>query len=161
VGAILRERCARCHAEHASNAGARYPLRTWEQVHDYCEAEAGSGGMSARKLAQSTHAHLLGLAMLYGLTGLIFTFTSYPGWLRGLLGPLPLVAQVAEVGFWWLTRTDPAFAPGILVTGAAVAVGLGSQIALGLLDLFGRAGKVVLVLSVAVACLGGVSSRHG
>jgi hypothetical protein len=55
--------------------------------------------VSLKKLAQTTHVHLLGFGLLYGLTGLILTFTSYPGWLRGLLGPLPLVAQVGDIGF--------------------------------------------------------------
>jgi hypothetical protein len=155
VATILRERCARCHGEHASNVGSRYPLQTWDEVHDYCTAQAGGAGLSVRKLAQSTHVHLLGLAMLFGLTGLLFTFTSYPGWLRGLVGPLPQLAQVAEVGCWWLTRGDAAWATGIVLTAAAVAAGLGLQIVLSLFDLFGRPGKVIVALSVLAACLGG------
>ena len=60
----------------------------------------------SRNSAQSTHVHLLGFAMLYGLTGFIVAFTSYPGWFRGVLCPLPLVAQVVDISFWWPGRMD-------------------------------------------------------
>ena len=63
-------------------AGESDTLDTWEQIHAYCEVQTSSGGMAMKKLAQTSHVHLLGFAVLYGFTGLIFTFTSYPGWLR-------------------------------------------------------------------------------
>jgi hypothetical protein len=154
VGALFAERCTRCHNAHASGAGARFALQTWDEVHDYCEPETGPTGMSLRKLAQTTHTHLLGLAVVYGLTGLVFAFTSYPGWVRGLIGPLPLVAQLADIGCWWLARLDPAFGPAIMVLGAVVATGVGLQIVLGLLNLFGRREQVVLILLFVAACLG-------
>jgi hypothetical protein len=154
VGALFAERCTRCHQEHAENAGGRYPLQTWDQVHNYCEAETGPTGMSLKKLARSTHVHLLGLATLYGLTGLVFAFTSYPGWLRGLIGPLPLVAQLADIGCWWLARLDPAFGPAIVVLGAVVAASLGLQIVMGLFNLFGRRGQVLLLFLFLAAGAG-------
>jgi hypothetical protein len=100
--------------------------------------------------------HLLGLAMLYGLTGLLFTFTGYPGWVRGVLGPLPLLAQVADIGFWWLARTDPAYAQAVIVSGAAVGLGVALQILLSLFSMFGRAGKLVVVLLLLSGCVGGL-----
>jgi hypothetical protein len=155
VSAILETRCARCHAENVGSSAAKFPLETWEQVHDYCEPEPTEGGMSLPKLAQTTHVHLLGLATLLGLTGLIVTFTSYPGWLRAFLGVLPLLAQVADVGCWWLARADPFYAQAVLFTGGAVAVGLSLQVVLSLFNMFGRSGKALLVLALLAACLGG------
>jgi hypothetical protein len=94
--------------------------------------------MSLAKLAQTTHVHLLGLAVLYGLTGLIFSFTSYSNRARVLFGPLPLVAQLGDIGCWWLARLDPVFAQAILITGGLVALGLAIHILGSLWDLFRR-----------------------
>lgn len=154
IGAIVETRCARCHAEGESGPAARVPLENWEQVNEYCDLQS-SKGMSTAKLAQTTHVHLLGFAMLYCLTGLVVTFTGYPGWVRGTVGLVPLVGQVIDIGFWWLARVDPMFANVIMFTGGLVAVGLLLQIALSLFDLFGKFGKSALVVLFLVGALGG------
>ena len=114
--------------------------------------------MPLRKLAQSTHVHLLGFSMLYGLTGVIFACSSWPGIFRFLIAPLPLVAQLLDISFWWLARLqDPwgsEFARGIRYTGMVVAGGLGLQIILSLFSLFGWFGRFVLVLLMAAALVG-------
>jgi hypothetical protein len=155
VASILETRCVRCHGEGKSGSAAQFPLESWEQLHEYCEVETTEGGMSLKKLAQSTHVHLLSFGMLYGMTGLIFTLTSYPGWIRGLLGPFVLLAQIVDIGFWWLGRLDPLYARAIVFTGAAVAVGLCLQVILSLFNMFGRIGKILLVLLILSAGLGG------
>ena len=160
VAAIVEVRCARCHSESKSGAAAQCPLDTWEQVHDYCEVETSDCGMSVKKLAQSSHAHLLALAMLYGLTGLVVTLTTYPAWIRTVLGPFPLVAQVVDIGLWWLGRIDPLYAKAIVFTGGAAALGLCLQIGLSLFDLFGKAGKIFLVILILLACLGGFVAKE-
>jgi hypothetical protein len=110
--------------------------------------------MSEKKLAQTTHVHLLGFGMLYGLTGLIFSFTSYPLILRILIAPLPLLVQVVDISFWWLARYDPVFAHMIPLTGALVAAGLFVHIVGSLFNMFGLAGKAV-VLAILLAGAGG------
>jgi len=156
VGALFAERCTRCHNEHATNVGARYALQTWDQIHDYCEPESQGGGMSLRKLALTTHTHLLSLAMLFALTGGVVAFTSYPSWVRGSLGLLPLVAQVVDISLMWLARADPAYGRLVVIAGAVVASGLALQILLSLFDLFGRGGKLLLILLIVATCLGGI-----
>jgi hypothetical protein len=159
VGAIIETRCARCHDEGKSSQASQFPLSTWEQIHDYCEVETAGGGMSLKKLAQSTHVHLFGFALLYGLTGLILALTSYPTWVKAFLGPLPLLAQLAEVGCWWLARVDPFYAQMIVVTGGLVALGLGMQIGLSLFNLFGRTGKAVLLALFLAAGVAGYVAK--
>lgn len=151
IKTILEDRCVRCHSASASSRANQYPLEEYEQVKEYCEVEMLGGGMSLKKLAQTTHVHLLGFSMLYGMTGLIFSFTRYPGWFRALLAPLPLTAQLADISCWWLGRYDPMFAKFILVTGGIVGLSLCLQIVLGLWDLFDKHGrKVVIVLAILV-----------
>jgi mono/diheme cytochrome c family protein len=113
-------------------------------------AHAKSRRLTVDALTQSTHAHLLTFSILWAATGLIFAFTSYPCAVRSLLAPLVLVAQVADVACWWLARLDPPagpyFALAILGTGTAVGIGLGAQIVLSIWNMYGRAGKAVVVL---------------
>src|SRR5262249_7016367 len=123
-------------------------------VVDYVHPERG--GMSLTKLAQTTHVHLLGFPMLYGLTGVIFAFTSYPLFLRCLIAPLALAAQVGEISCWWLSRSNPVFAFGIMGLGGVVALTVGAQIILSLFDMYGRGGRLILgVLMLATLGLGG------
>jgi hypothetical protein len=87
--------------------------------------------------------------MLFALTGLAFAYTTYPRPLRLIVAPLVLVAQVVDIACWWLARVPgpgPYFASAILFTGGVVGVGLGVQIVATLFDLFGKKGRVVLVL---------------
>lgn len=152
---MLEHRCVRCHATTAGSRANQFPLEQYEQVKDYCDPEGIGGGMSLKKLAQTTHVHLLGFSMLYGLTGVIFSLTRYPGWLRVILSPLPLLAQLADISCWWLGRFDPNFAKLILVTGGIVGMSLAGQIVLSLWDLFDRHGrKVLIVLALLVGATG-------
>jgi hypothetical protein len=166
VRSILKVRCARCHAPEGEDAkAAQYPLDTFERLQPYLAVKEGaSTAMSLTKLAQSTHTHLLGFATLYGLTGLIFAFSSYPRVIRVVLAPLPLAVQVADISFWWLARLDapygPMFAHWVIYSGAIVAAGLALHIVLGLFNLFGWRGKVVLVLLFAAAAAGGYVAKE-
>jgi hypothetical protein len=151
IKTLFTERCTRCHAKDGDDAkAADFPLEKWEQIDRYNKVEVASA-MSMTKLAQTTHVHLLGFATLYGLTGLIFALTRYPGFLRVLVAPLPLLAQVIDIAFWWLARLDaphgPMFATWIPISGAVVGVGLGLHIVLSLFDLFRRVwARILLVL---------------
>lgn len=162
IATIFENRCARCHATSTGGPASLIPLENWEQINEFClpETNGVGSGISLTRLAQTTHIHLLGLGMLYGLTGLIVSLTSYPGWLRGVLAPLPLIVQFADIGCWWLARLDPAFALLIPVTGSIVAFGLVAQISLSLFDLFGKTGKLILAAVCAVCLAGGVVACH-
>ncbi len=158
VKTILDTRCVRCHSETVGGPGAQYPLESYEDVAGYCQPEK-STGKSLSKLAMTTHVHLLGFSLLYGLTGLILALTNWPGWIRLPLAPLALVAQVVDISFWWLARMeDPhgsMFALGIPITGGIVAGSLGLQILLSLWALFRWSGRFVLVVLFAAAVAGG------
>jgi len=160
VAAILETRCARCHNESAGGPAAQLPLESWEHIHAFCEVETAGGGVSLGKLAQTTHAHLFGLTMLFGMTGLLLTFTTFPGWLRAPLAVLPLAAQLVEISCWWLGRLDPVYARAVVFLGGAAGTGLFLQISLTLFNMFGRAGKVILILVMLGSVLGGVALKE-
>ncbi len=161
VSSLVKARCLDCHSE-GGEAG-NFPLDTFAKLQSYTVPGAGTA-MSLNKLAQTTHVHLLGFAMLYTLTGLILAFTSYPAPLRLLLAPLPLVAQVVDISLWWLARMDAPYGPmlarAIPITGAIVGAGLGLHLVLSLFDLFSRTGKLVLFILFVAAIGGGIGLKQ-
>ncbi|MFN4260092.1 MAG: hypothetical protein ACK4RK_12420 [Gemmataceae bacterium] len=159
VSEIIEARCVRCHSEAATGPAAQIHLEKFEVVQDYLQPET-SGAISLTKLTQSTHAHLLAFATLFGMTGLVFSFTSYPGWVRGIFAPLTLVAQVVEVGFWWLSRLDPHLSLGIVALGGVVGMSLLVQIFGGLFNMFDKAGKTLLLLLILLALAAGVLAKN-
>lgn len=126
----------------AAVSGAKPPPDPWK--------DAKRRQLSVEALTQSTHAHLLTFSILWALTGLTFAFTRYPYFIRTVLAPVVLVAQVIDVWCWWLARLDPPagpyFALAIMGTGGVVGVGLVLQIVLSLWDLYGRTGRLLLIL---------------
>jgi hypothetical protein len=161
IRSIITTRCTRCHATGKGGAAGQIHLDDLEDVMDYIppDQDTQGKGHSLTKLAQSTHVHLLGFSVLYGMTGLIFAFSSYPGFLRVLIAPAPLIAQVVDISFWWLARMDaphgPMFAQAILISGGIVALTLFIQISLGLMNLFATGGRILLFLLFAGALIGG------
>jgi hypothetical protein len=168
IKTILTTRCVHCHGKDGEVH--HIPLEDIEHWKPYVKVKTSSA-MSPEKLAQTTHVHLLGFSMLYGLTGLILALTSWPGWIRLPLAPLALVAQVVDISFWWLARMDTPvvgpeklpigvyFAHAIPISGAVVAGALGLQILLSLFSLFNKWGKVLLVILIAAAIGGGAGIR--
>lgn len=155
IAKIMDARCERCHNSGAGGPAGEIHLDQFEVVKCYATPGPGNSAMSLNKLAQSTHVHLLGFSMLYGLTGLIFSFTSYPSLIRSVFGPLTLIAQLADISCWWLARADPNFAKVIVVTGGFVAIGLAVQIIGGLFDMYNLKGKIILFILIVVTALGG------
>ncbi len=164
VQTLFDARCLKCHGEGGSNKPEMHtyaklePLTIRPQL-DLVDAVGGPWVRSTKQstlegLTQSTHAHLLSFSMLFALTGLTFAFTSYHGLFRGLLGPVVLVAQLADISCWWLARLEyygPAFAQAILLTGGVVGLGLALQIVLSLFNMYGTKGKAVLLLLALAA----------
>ncbi len=110
---------------------------------------AKSRQVSVEGLTQSTHAHLLSFAVLWTCTGLCFAFTTYPWWLRAVVSPIVLLAQVIDIGFWWLSRLDgigPYFALGIFLTGGIVGGGLLVQIIGSVFNMYASRGKATLLV---------------
>ena len=170
IKSILDARCAKCHGPDGSKSDI--PLDAYVALAKHLETAPGieipDGAtevwcasprqISREKLAQSTHAHLLSFAMLFALTGLVFSFTSWPAAIRLVGAPIVLLAQVADVSCWWLARIDGPgvyFAQAIMLTGAVVGMGLGAQIVLSVFNMYGPKGKLVLA-ALFVAGFGGL-----
>jgi hypothetical protein len=153
IQSIFQNRCVRCHRDGASGSAGEYPLDSYESISLYTTPEK-SGGMSLPKLAQSTHVHMLGFAVLWCMTGLIFACTSFPAWMRAIFGPWTLIAQVADIACWWLAGQDARFADAIMITGGLVGLGLMVQLVGGCMDLFRKRGRLVMILVLLLVGIG-------
>ena len=148
---LIQDRCSKCHDDEGKPGKKR--LVEYEDFADVLVVPTighTSRQMSVENLTQTTHLHLLSFCMLWMLTGLIFAFSSCWKWVRCIVAPLALLAQIADVSCWWLARLEPGpgryFALAIMGTGGLVALGLFLQVILSLLDMYGRAGRLVLVI---------------
>lgn len=157
IRSLFDARCQNCHNAQAPELGDFAALEPYVVAPspDLIDGKwiKSNKQTSVEALTQSTHAHLLSFSMLFALTGLTFAFTSYPGFFRAIIGPIVLIAQMADIACWWLARVPdygPYFAQGIMVTGAIVGIGLTVQIVGSLFNMYGWFGKAVLVL-LAVA----------
>ncbi len=150
---LIEARCQNCHAERSPSLETYAELEPWISAPSQ-ELIDGKWVRSSRQstvehLTQSTHAHLLTFAVLFTMTGLTFAFSTYWGVIRGVVGPMVLIAQVADISCWWLARVPHYgvyFAYAILGTGAVVGIGLTMQIILSLLNMYGIKGKIIVML---------------
>lgn len=153
IRSLVNARCQNCHNSQAPSLSSYdeiEPLVTPPSA-DVIDGKwvRSSRQVTIEGLTQSTHAHLLTFAVLFTLTGLVFAFTSYPGFIRSVLGPIVLIAQVCDIACWWLARVPtygPLFAQAIIGTGAVVGLGLALQIVFGLLNMYGAKGKFLVLL---------------
>jgi hypothetical protein len=161
VKSIIDERCAKCHSDEAQEGKKKLvDYADFADVLTVPEAGHTSRQMSLEHLAQTTHLHLLTFCVLWMLTGVIFAFSSYPTWVRCILAPIVLLAQVADVCCWWLARLNhvgPYFALAIIATGTVVGFGLFLQIVMSLFNMYRLRGRAVLVLLLAAAIAGAVA----
>jgi hypothetical protein len=135
IRSLIQLRCAECHSEGGRmERPRRFPLDTFERLKPYTEVQP-SGQMTLPKLAQTTHVHLLGLSLLFVVTGALLCLTGLPREARLVLAPLPLMAQGIDIGCWWLARWDPVFAWGVVIGGAAAGLGLALHVGIGLWEL--------------------------
>ena len=180
VQSIVHDRCFKCHDSDLKDGHKKLvDYRDFADVLPAAESEHALGAqpehsprqMTLGDLTQSTHLHLLSFCMLWTLTGVIFAFSSHWKWLRCVLAPLVLLAQIADVSCWWLARltgpyqvfgwtlplpnpVGPYFALAIIGTGTVVGIGLMLQIVLSLWDMYRWTGRMVLLVLAIIVVSG-------
>jgi hypothetical protein len=128
--------CVRCHkAGGVDKQAESLPLDSYDAVNKYCGVDTG---ISIKSLALTSHVHLLGFAVLFTLSGFLFSMTETPWLVRLVFVPWTLSIQLIEVACWWLAKVDVFYAKMIFYLGPLVGIGLLIQIAGVFLDLLIR-----------------------
>jgi mono/diheme cytochrome c family protein len=83
---------------------------------------------SLKKLVHITHAHILTIPVFALIVGVLFLMTGLPTWVKLILGPLPMLAVIADIGSWWLARFIEPFIYVIAASGAVFGASYGLQI---------------------------------
>lgn len=96
------------------------------------EAEVATISFKDKRLVHITHAHILTIPVFTLLVGALFMMTGFGRVVKILLGPLPMLAVLLDIGSWWMARFSVGFIYAILAAGAVFGVAYGLQI-LGIL----------------------------
>ena len=131
VQPILDRSCAACHS---AKSGLPIPaLASFEEVKKLAQVDTGP---TLAELARVSHVHLFGISFIFLLTGAIFALSeTAPGW-RGFILALPYLTIWADIGAWWVTKYEPAFAWVVVVSGALMGLALAAQIFIPLWEMW-------------------------
>ncbi len=133
---IIAVSCLGCHARTSTGDGeaADIPLEYWDDV-EALSVSRDVQPVPVLILAASTHTHALGLASIAIAIGLLSLLTRWPRVVVGLVLALTGLGLAADLGGWWLTRTNPAFAYMIVAGGSAFGGGMTLLSLMVLLDI--------------------------
>jgi hypothetical protein len=122
IKAVVDNRCSRCH--DGTEPGA--PLMvTYEQLAEYTKPDTG---MSLTTLVRVSHIHLFGMTFIFFILGLIFSHAYVrPLWLKSTVLVLPFLMMITDIGSWFLTKLNPAFAWIIIASGGIMGLSFAFQ----------------------------------
>lgn len=110
---ILKENCTICHS--VSGFMFQVPLSTYDDLKFVVKRDRGR---PINALVQSSHTHLISMAMMFAAMAALFSCTGAPSWLKRYITPLPFVGILCDVGGWWLTKFIASFAYVMTLGGA-------------------------------------------
>ena len=91
-------------------------------------------GKSISRLISLSHNHLLSTIVVVFLLVFVFSFSSFPDWLKMVLYILAFSAIVLDIGSWWLAKLAPSHAVLVIVGGVLLGTSFGALTLLGLWD---------------------------
>lgn len=119
---IIEQRCLSCHGvgnPHIPN------LNGYENIAKVAEIDTG---MSIATLVRVSHIHLFGITFIFFIMGMIFSHAYLrPVWLKSAVVVLPFLAIIIDIGSWYLTKINTAFAWAVIIGGAAMGLSFAFQ----------------------------------
>jgi len=117
VQPILENNCYACHD------GSNPHLPNLTKFDVVKELTAVDTGASIVTLVRISHIHLFGITFIFFIMGHIFSHALIrPVWLKCLVMGVPFLAIVLDIGSWYLTKLNPAFAWVIYIGGIGMAL---------------------------------------
>ncbi len=134
VEPIFKQNCAVCHSPESG----LIPLTTYEEVRIITDIDLGE---SIRVLSRVSHIHLFGMSFIFILTGMIFSMSEINVYSRLIVIALPFVAIWMDIGSWWFTKFQTAFAYTVIIGGALMGLAFGAQIFISLYEMWLKRGE--------------------
>ncbi len=133
---IIAVGCLECHARSSSGneSAPEIPLEYWDDVYELAISK-DIRPVDGEILAASTHTHALGMASMGIAIAVLALLTSWPRVLVSMLLAGTGLGLVADIGGWWLTRMNDAFAVVVVAGGLLFSGGLSLLSLLVLVDL--------------------------
>jgi hypothetical protein len=114
---IIDKRCLTCHDgsnPHIVN------LDGYENVSKVAQIDTG---MSFFTLVRVSHIHIFGMTFIFFVMGLIFSHSYVrPVWFKSAVIALPFLSMIVDVGSWYLTKVNAAFAWAVIIGGGVMGL---------------------------------------
>ncbi|MCC6545379.1 MAG: hypothetical protein IT392_12930 [Nitrospirae bacterium] len=131
---VLDQNCVVCHRP----GFGLIPLTSYEEVKAITDVDLGE---SIRALSRVSHIHLFGMSFIFILTGMIFSMSGINIYLRSVIIALPFLAIWVDIGSWWFTKYQPAFAYTVIIGGGLMGLAFGAQIFISLYEMWLKKGS--------------------
>jgi len=135
VNVLYNNNCLNCHGE----GGKKHkdsPLDTYAAITRFTK---GDEGIDEGRLLMLSHVHLLGMGMMFLLSGAAVAMTQFPMGLRCLVICGGMGSILLDIFGWWAVKYGGApFAPLVMAGGMLMALSFGASVAAALFDLWLR-----------------------
>jgi hypothetical protein len=119
---IIERRCLACHDgsnPHIVN------LNGYENIAKVAQIDTG---MSLTTLVRVSHIHMFGITFIFFIMGLIFSHAYVrPVWFKSAVIALPFLSIVIDIGSWYLTKINTAFAWAVIIGGGLMGLSFAIQ----------------------------------
>ena len=130
--------CFDCHSADATMKGNKKdsPLDTFAGISKFTKPDTG---MSVNRLLMLSHVHLLGMGMMFLLSGAAVAATLWPTWVRCTLIVGGLSSVLIDIFGWWGVKWFGApLAPVVMAGGMLMAACFGGSVLAAMYDLWIR-----------------------
>lgn len=97
---------------------------------------AHGGGASIPTLVRVSHIHLFGIAFILFFIGKIFLLCEVNVHVKRIAVVIPFAAMLLDVVSWFITKSIPAFAYVVVISGALMGLSMGLQILLSVYQMW-------------------------
>jgi hypothetical protein len=137
VKGIIIKKCLRCHTSGGESGFA--PFDKLSIVTDIFTRI--NRGIPASRLITLSHIHMIGIGVIFALSGTIFLFTPINEKFKMVLLIFPFGALMLDVFSWWLTKLTPVFAIAVFIGGVFTVIGFFIQFVISLKTMWMPSGE--------------------
>jgi hypothetical protein len=122
VKPIIDQRCLTCHG------GSNPHIPNLNGFENLSKVTQMNTGMSIATLIRVSHIHMFGIPFIFFIMGMIFCHAYLrPVWLKSVVVVLPFLAIVIDIGSWYLTKINTAFAWAVIIGGVVMGLSFAFQ----------------------------------